>query len=194
MKTLVLAVLLSAVPTMAADIHTFGLLPINGGIAGAAGSTIGWGYSIENQSTSLWLVTSGLDSGVFQRGTPSVIFDFPDLAPGETVTVPYNAVTSAGLYQFTWDASAPAGFVNSGRFLLDAQWWDGDPLSGGNFVSNAPTANQFYIATVSTAVPEPGTSTAVALSVLLLVTIRAYRARTFLFHQRDVISKTTQLN
>ena len=174
MKTFVLTLFLSAASAMAADIYTFNLLPADGAIAGLPGSTIGWGYSIENQSSSLWLITAGLDGGVFQHGTPNLIFDFPDVAPGGTVTVPFNAITSAGLYELTWDASAPSGFVNSGRFLLDAQWWDGDPFSGGNFVSNAPTASQFYSATV---VPEPGTSSVVALSGLLLVVVRAFRRR-----------------
>lgn len=172
MKIFALAALLSAVPTIAADIYTFNLLPADGGIAGSPGSTIGWGYTIENESSSLWLVTTGLDSGVFQHDTPSLIFDFPDIAPGETVTVPFNAITSAGLEQLTWDLSAPLGFVNSGRFVLEAQWWDGDPLGGGGFVSSAPNAGQFYRATVT---PEPGTSTVVALSALLLGVTGAFR-------------------
>ena len=37
MKTFVLAVLLSAVPTVAADIYTFDLLPADGNIAGLPG-------------------------------------------------------------------------------------------------------------------------------------------------------------
>ena len=176
MKTFVLAALLSAVPALAADIYTFNLIPADGNIAGAPGSTIGWGYSIENQSTSLWLVTSGLDGGAFQHGIPSSIFDFPDVAPGQTVTVPFDATTSAGLYQLIWDASAPAGFVNSGRFLLDAQWWDAAPQNGGNLVSTPPTATQFYTAAV-TGVPEPATIGVVAVSLLLLPVIGTIRGR-----------------
>jgi hypothetical protein len=176
MKTSILAVLLSAVPTIAADIYTFGLIPVDGSIAGIPGSTIGWGYSIENQSSSLWLVTSGLDSGVFQHGTPSSIFDFPDIAPAQTVTVPFNSTISAGLYQLIWDATAPAGFVNSGRFVLDAEWWDGAPQNGGGFVSSAPTATQFYTAAV-TGVPEPGTISIVAVSMLLLLGVGTMRRR-----------------
>jgi hypothetical protein len=168
--TLCLAVLLSAVPAIAADIHTFNLLPA-GSIAGPAGSTIGWGYSIENQSSSLWLVTSGLDNGVFQHGTPGLIFDFPDVAPGETVTVPFSNATSAGLYELTWDASAPLGFVNHGSFVLQAEWWNGDPLGGGSFVSSASYVSQFYSATVAP-VPEPTTAGLVAFSILLLLVIR----------------------
>ncbi len=165
MRTLLLSVLLSVVPVMAADTYSFNLLPGEGSIGAPAGSTIGWGYQIENQSNSLWLVTTGLSSGVFQHGVPSLIFDFPDLSPGDTVTVPFNAANLAGLEQFTWDTSAPLGFVNSGKFSLDAQWWDGDPLGGGGFVSNAPSASQFYSVTVT---PEPMTIMLVSASLLLL--------------------------
>ena len=167
MKTFVLAVLLSAVPTVAADIYTFDLLPADGNIAGLPGSTVGWGYSIENQSASLWLVTTGLDGGAFQHGTPSSIFDFPDIGPGQTVTVPFNATTSTGLYQLIWDATAPAGFVNTGTFLLDAEWWDAAPQKGGNPVMSAPSATQFYTATVAGPVPEPATISVVALAALV---------------------------
>ena len=181
MKAFVLAVLLSAVPTVAADIYTFGLIPVDGSIAGIPGSTIGWGYSIENQSSSLWLITSGLDGGVFQHATPNLIFDFPDVGPGQTITAAFNATTLAGLYELTWDASAPAGFVNSGGFILAAEWWDGAPQNGGSFVSSAPTATQFYTAAV-TGVPEPATMGVVAVSLLLLLVIRTTRGRSELRH------------
>ena len=168
MKTFVLAVLLSAVPTVAADIYTFDLLPADGNIAGLPGSTVGWGYSIENQSSSLWLITTGLDGGTFQHGTPSSIFDFPDVGPGQMVTVPFNATTSTGLYQLIWDATAPAGFVNKGTFLLEAEWWDASPQNGGKTVMSAPNDTQFYTATVTSPVPEPATISVVAFSLLLL--------------------------
>jgi len=37
--------------------------------------------------------------------------------PITTVTVSFYATTSAGVYELTWDASAPSASVNSGRFL-----------------------------------------------------------------------------
>src|SRR5215472_3610945 len=128
MKILFAAFLFVAVQAAAAEIYDFSVLPEGRAIAGAPASTIGWGYSIHNESTSLWLVTTGLDLGVFQDGTPNLLFDYPALAPGESVTVPFNQADSTGLAELTWDSSAPFGFTNSGTFALTAQWWSGDPL------------------------------------------------------------------
>jgi hypothetical protein len=164
MKLLTAILFFAALPASSAEIFTFDLLPADGAIAGGPGETIGWGYSIENQSTSLWLVTTGLAPGSFQFGTPDVVFDFPIVAPASTVTMPFNAATSTGLMALTWDASAPLGTVEFGSFLLDAEWWDGDPFAGGTFAFAASPVSQPYQAAVA---PEP--SAAVLLSLGLFV-------------------------
>jgi len=140
-----------------ADSYSFGLVPAGGSVSGPPGSAIGWGYTITNDSTTNWLVTSGLSSDPFVYGTPNLIFDFPDLAPGATFTVSFDPSISAGLFDLTWDASAPVGFANNGTFDLSAQWWSGDPLNGGTFLINAPDALAPYSGTVSSPVPEPPT-------------------------------------
>lgn len=168
MKTLLAFILLSTVPAVAAEIYDFSLLPTDGAVQGASGSTVGWGYSLKNESTSYWLVTTALNSGVFQNGTPTLLFDFPAIAPGATVTVPLNLSTSAGLSELTWFTSAPAGYRNSGQFTLNAQWWDGNPLGSGRFRFAAPDSFTPYSATVSAAVPEPATTALVALPLVAL--------------------------
>jgi hypothetical protein len=167
MRSLLLAVCLAAIPAMAADIYTF-TVPDRVTVTSPAGSVTGWGYSLHNESSSLWLVTTDLSAGTFQHATPDLIFDFPDIAPGATVTVPYNPLTPAGLYQIAWDANAPPGFVNSGTFSLTAEWWSGDPLAGGSLASNAPTASQPYTAMVT---PEPATSGFAAIFLLIFCTV-----------------------
>jgi hypothetical protein len=160
-----------------ADTYSFTALPAD--VAGPAGSTVGWGYSISNESTTSWLVLTALSAGAFEQGSPESLFDFPTLTPGEAVSVSFDPVNALGLYQLTWDATAPAGFVNTGLFTLTAEWWDGDPLAGGNFLSDAPDESAPYSATVtgSASVPEPSAPWALA-SIAALILFQKAKTRT----------------
>jgi hypothetical protein len=174
---LAVVLLFAAAPGWAAEIHTFSLLPGNGRVAGLPGDTVGWGYSIENESTTHWLVTNGVAPGAFSLGTPNLVFDFPILAPGSSVTVPFDALALTGLLALTWDASAPLGAVESGNFSLHAEWWNGDPLSGGQFAFSAPSLSQAYSATVAAPIPEPGTSALLGVPLLVASAIGVGRRR-----------------
>jgi hypothetical protein len=149
--------------------YTFTALPNPADISGPAGTIVGWGYDISNDSMSDWLVLTDLGAGTFQHGTPLSLFDFPILAPGTQASEQFDPVAGTGLYELTWDPTAPAGFVNSGVFDVSAQWWDGDPLAGGNFLGIAMDETAPYSATVSS-VPEPSTKLLLipVLAVLLL--------------------------
>ena len=175
MALLCIALLASA--TASADIYSFTVLPND--VAGTAGSTVGWGYTISNQSLTSWLVITTLNAGAFDHGTPNSLFDFPDIAPGASVTVGFDAAGLAGIYELTWDTSAPAGFVNSGFFDLSAQWWDGDPLAGGNFLSSALDESAAYSATVlgPASVPEPLTAPLLSFVVVLVLFLQRARNR-----------------
>ncbi|MBS1857497.1 MAG: PEP-CTERM sorting domain-containing protein [Acidobacteria bacterium] len=141
------------------DTITFGLIPGDGNVSGPPGSTVGWGYSVTNPETTDWFVPILLNSDSFANGTAFLLFDFPSVAPGATISVPFDPIAGVGLYGLTWDSGAPVGFVNSGNFVLSAGWWDGDPLNGGNFLFNEPDINLPYTATVTeggpATVPEP---------------------------------------
>lgn len=148
-------VLYSILP-LHADMVSFSLLPSDGNVSGPAGSVVGWGYSLTNESASDWFMATDLNADAFSNGIPTVLFDFPILAPGQTVTEAFNSINSIGLYELAWNVSAPAGYVNSGNFVLSGQWWNGDPLSSGNFIAAAPDISLSYSATVSvSSVPEP---------------------------------------
>ena len=150
---------------------TFGTLPPSGHIAGPPGATIGWGYELENQDPANWLVVTALNADPFAHGVPdAAVFDFPVLAPGEKRVVPYDGLQ--GLYALTWDPAAPIGYVTIGQFSLDAEWYDGDPFSGGQFVVFADPVSSPYSAAV---VPEPGLGGLVLLSAAGV--IAAARAR-----------------
>jgi hypothetical protein len=151
-------VVLTCAPAARAD-WIFTLDPPGGAVFGDPGTTVGWGYSVTNQSEENWLVLSGLSADAFAHATPDAsLFDFPILAPGATLDVPY-AAGLAGLFRITWDPTAPVGFTSSGTFVLSAEAWDGNPLLGGSFVSLELDRSAAYSATVSSsdtaAVPEP---------------------------------------
>lgn len=176
MRTLLLAICFSALPGMAAQVYTFSISgPEN--VTGPSGlpTLTGWGYSIHNESSSDWLVTTNLTAGAFLYATPTLLFDFPDVAPGATADVRYDPVTSAGLYQILWNANTPSGFVNSGTFTLGAQWWNGNPLSGGRFLSDASNTSQPYSASFTTT-PEPETVGLAGLALLVIVFCNRFAA------------------
>jgi hypothetical protein len=136
---------------------TFATLPANGDIAGAAGTTIGWGYTLANPSATDWLVLSGVSADVFQQAVSNAfLFDFPILAPNAGLASAYVTGT-AGLFELTWDPAAPVGFVNTGTFMVSAEWWSGDPFVGGSFLGMATDQTASYSATVTppASVPEP---------------------------------------
>jgi PEP-CTERM motif-containing protein len=170
--TFVVVGLLLSASTARADPWTFSLDPPDGAILGEAGATIGWGYRVTNESDAFWLVLSGLNADPFVNATPDAsLFDFPSIAPGATLTVPYSADLQ-GLFQLTWDPSAPLGFTNAGLFILSGESWDNDPVLGGSFVSLRIDQSAAYSATVSpsepsepTPVPEPGTLLLLACGV-----------------------------
>ena len=120
-----------------ADTFDFNLVPTSGIISGSPGSTVGWGYTIVNNSTSDWLVTTALSAGTFSNGLPQSLFDFPVVAPLSTVTQQFNMDTGNGLFQISWDISAVVGSQNSGSFGLSAEWWNGNPSAGGSSIANA---------------------------------------------------------
>ena len=161
------AVLLWGPPAYAIPDWSFSTLPASGDVAGPPGSTVGWGYTITNPDSVNFLELTNISAGVFQHGTPLSLFDFPVVGPLGTRTVPFDGTN--GLFELTWDATAPVGFVNSGMFVLSADWFDGDPLAGGNFLEAAPDRTAPYSATVARGggvpIPEPATGLLVALGL-----------------------------
>ena len=156
---------------------TLTLLP-SSSISGAAGSTVGWGYQITN-TTSNWLETSNVAADIFTNGTPSVIFDFPVIAPGATVTEAFSKTVTAacpvpncGLFQFTWNAGAPAGATNSGTFSISSEYFGTNPLTDPNALDLGPSPDATAAYTVSLAgpaIPEPSTTVLLSLGGLLMV-------------------------
>jgi hypothetical protein len=167
--SLTLGVLLMTHAARADDSFTLTAIPGSG--PGTAGSTIGWGYSITNDSMTDYLDTTDIDSDLFlaMDGTPSAtIFDFPVVAPDTTVTEEYDPVGFFGLFQFTWNPDVPVGTTEAGNFIVYGSFCDPSDMycaEDGGTVLSTSFATAGYSATVSpnstAPVPEPS-------SILLL--------------------------
>jgi hypothetical protein len=177
--TLLAAVVFCLASPLFADSITFTTLPSDGNVSGPAGSLVGWGYSLTNDSSADWFLATNLNSDSFSNGTPTLLFDFPEVAPGATVTEAFDAVNGIGLYELQWDPAAPTGFVNSGDFVLSGQWWDGDPFNGGNYIADATDTSLPYSAIVSASttstVPEPSSFVLLMAAVSLIIGFRISR-------------------
>ncbi len=163
--------LLSSPPAQAISIWSFDLFPSGGAVSGPAGSTVGWGYSITNPDPADWLVLSTIDADPFLNASPSVLFDFPIVAPLTAISVAYDPGV-AGLYELTWDAGAPGGFTNFGSFLVTADWYDTDPFLGGTVIGTSERIAAYSATVASTSVPEPSTLALMSVGMALLMLCR----------------------
>jgi len=164
-----------------ADDITLTLIPANGNVSEHPGSTVGWGYTITN-NTAEWIQTTNVSADSFQHGTPdATIFDFPAVAPDGSVTLGFSLVATAscafppcGFYEVTWDSAAPIGFVNNGTFTMSSDFYSAQPGTPGAMnLGPAPNASAAYSATVNGVVPETS-------SLFLLISglgVLAFRVR-----------------
>jgi len=181
---IVLLTILFAATTYA-DPFTFSTIPAGGNLSAAAGSTVGWGYSVTNNRLDQWLVfnTVNTDTGFANGIADASVFNSPVVAPNSTLMQAYDGIS--GLYQFTWDAGTPAGFSNSGNFVLSAEWWSGDPFdefTPSEFLESIPDFNVPYAVTVPascqcTPVPESSSLQMLALGVGGLLLLGLNRKR-----------------
>jgi hypothetical protein len=170
-----------------ADTWTASLFP-GAAISAPAGQTVGWGYQITNNSTSQWLVLENLTENPFQNVTSlDSVFDFPILAPGQSIMESYVQGNS-GLLGVTWAANAPDYYVNSGNFVLSADWYSGDPFAGGSDAGAAAQQTLSYTVQVTpSSSPEPEMVKLLLSGIALLWLARAVLSR------RTVKSKSQSL-
>jgi hypothetical protein len=169
--SLTLGLLLAATTGARADSVSFKTDPDPGDVSGPAGSTVGWGYTITNNSATDYLDISDIDSDLFAAtdGFPDAsIFNFPNLAPGQSITQAYDPTDGLGLFQFTWNAGVAAGTMETGNFTLYGAFCDPSDqfcVDDGD-VKGSALATAAYSATVS---PSSTTPASEPSSFLLLL-------------------------
>ncbi|HXJ17592.1 MAG TPA: PEP-CTERM sorting domain-containing protein [Candidatus Polarisedimenticolia bacterium] len=162
-----------------ADSFTFSADPAD--VSGTPGSTVGWGYTFTTDSANAdYLVLVGIDSTLFlsTNGTPDAsIFDYPILAPGQTLSVAYDPIGWLGLFQFTWDPNVPVGTTETGTFDVTAQFCSDpfDPSTCGNFITLSAPFSATVVSPGGVAVPEPPTAALLGSGLLMMLGMALFR-------------------
>lgn len=149
-------------------------------ITGAPGDTIGWGFSINND-TAQWLVVSS----VLPSGFSAAVGTFTDFIaaqnfyvvnPNSIFSAPFSANTNGGFGSFLIDSGATSGAVTNGAFSLLYDLYANDPNVDPSQVS---PGNEFgeisasvTVARATQGVPEPGQGILVALALGGLAILR----------------------
>jgi hypothetical protein len=132
---------------------TLTLIPPSGTIHGSPGATVGWGFTISNDTGFYLLFDSsnfcgpGGDpfftdcstpyNGLTQFGpsqgtyTDYIATNTTIIPPHSTVTQPFNSAAMQGVGAYMISAGAPMGATDLGKIFVSYQQFAGNPLTGG---------------------------------------------------------------
>jgi spore coat protein U-like protein len=153
---------------------TFSLIPEDGFLAGVAGASVGWGYTIDSTNNGSPAFVF-IESFSFGDATPIGAFlqpgvPFAGATDGSPITVPWSLNVS-GL-QYHIDASARVGASTQGAITLTYDVYSdaaqNDPIEFGLTV-DAQMNGQDVNAEVVSTVPEPGAATLFVLGAVGLM-------------------------
>jgi hypothetical protein len=178
--------LLALSVTASADLITLTLTP-SGTVSGSPGDTIGWGYTIINNSTDFLLVSNsyfcaGAEDPAFTTCAPSLgastYQDFiasngTEIAPGATAAQSFDASTNSGVGGYAIDPAAIGGQSDIGSIFVIYNLYTADPFGpncnscqdGGDMEISASAEVQ--VNGPVGAVPEPAAAGLVVAGLLL---------------------------
>jgi hypothetical protein len=159
-----------AAPTLA--------LEPDGNVSGAPGQTVGWGFTITNDTGFFLLFDSsqfcepGQDpqfttcTQTLGTYTDYIASNGTLVAPHGSASQTFNPSTMTGIGAYTIDPSAPLFATDSGSIIATYMEYQGDPFNGGTQASGDIEISAPASVTVNT--PEPVSLLLVAAGLLVL--------------------------
>ena len=178
------------------DSVTLTLDPVGGTVSGSPGDTVGWGYTLDNNTSDYLLVSSSsfCEAGqdpLFTTCSPalgaSTYTDFTSsnfilIAPGNSASATFDASTLSGVGAYAIDPLVTSG-SDSGFITVIYDLFDADPTAGGNQIPQdnglldweVSASAEVEVTGGTSPVPEPATAGLVVAGLLFFAA--AYRQR-----------------
>jgi hypothetical protein len=174
------------------SVPTLTLSPPSGALTGAAGATVGWGFTITNTSNFLLITSSDFCVGPIASPCSNSLGTFTDFIASDqfvvvgpapessSVSQAFSASLFSGIGSFLINNTAHPGDSVLGQIVLTYDLFSvspndpnfnpiADTISNGNFL----TADASVSVAGATATPEPGTSLLVSCGLLALLGLGA---------------------
>jgi hypothetical protein len=186
MRTIRRLVLASMTIGIAQASPVFSLTPTDGTISGSPGQTVGWGFDL-GSDPNLWTTIIGtLVIGETNPGM-GIFTDLisPQGGPGDGAlgagapdwTEAFDANTFMGFGSYAIDPAAPIGSFDSGTFLVQYEYFTGDPGSCTSCFESSGYLLESFTVNVTASAPEPSTGSLMVLGAALIALCSWVRRR-----------------
>jgi hypothetical protein len=174
--------------TAAADSVTLDLTPSSGAASGMPGDTVGWGYSIDNDTEDYLIVANSYfcDPGqdpLFTTCSPSLGIYSDFIANNGTLLLPdssadqsFDASSDNGVGQYVISSSATPGESDTGSVVVLYELFDADFNQIGGTIELSAPAEVMVTGSVSS-VPEPRLAILLGFGFIAFIGFRARRLR-----------------